>query len=267
MTATECVICRSFCSRCEILVNGTSYHRACYEQLLRNLAEMQADVGRTELRLQSLASEMEWEKSIGAKVGRFLSGASARTPAILEAQAAVRDHLVSSSKQIEVVRGKVRALYDFWPTYPPDWEERRDSVVRAAGFRCRKCHAYNQFLHAHHKLPIAKGGDHRLQNLEPLCKECHEKRHGSRSFGAKKVAEPSAYSETLAFLEEAISARRTVRFQYQKRDGERSVRTIDPQGFKTVEHTLCVFGFCHLRRAERTFAIRRMTQLQKVPRL
>ena len=41
-------------------------------------------------------------------------------------------------------------------------------------FMCQN--RYN--LHVHHILPINHGGDHHIDNLISLCRDCHEEEHG-----------------------------------------------------------------------------------------
>jgi hypothetical protein len=65
-------------------------------------------------------------------------------------------------------------------------------------------------------------------------------------------------------LEWAIQSSQKVRFSYEKQNGEKSDRTVTPIDFKTVEQTLCLEGYCHLRRAKRTFAIKRMRSIRIV---
>ncbi len=65
-------------------------------------------------------------------------------------------------------------------------------------------------------------------------------------------------------LEWAIQSSQKVRFSYEKWNGEKSDRTVTPIDFKTVEQSLSLEGYCHLRRAKRTFAIERMRDIRIV---
>ncbi len=79
----------------------------------------------------------------------------------------------------------------------------------------------------------------------------------------KPVSEVEAESvePKVKLLEWAIQSSQKVRFSYEKRNGEKSNRTITPINFKTVGQTLCLEGYCNLRRAKRTFAIKRMQDI------
>jgi hypothetical protein len=69
--------------------------------------------------------------------------------------------------------------------YPPDWKARTKAVFRRDDYTCQSCgeksgpHAGEEGaeLLAHHEAPLAKGRSNRLDNLETLCVECHEREH------------------------------------------------------------------------------------------
>jgi len=67
-------------------------------------------------------------------------------------------------------------------SYPDDWDERRRRVYERDGYTCQSCgsqggKAGNTELHAHHIIPISRGGSNKLSNLTTLCKECHNQKH------------------------------------------------------------------------------------------
>ena len=63
--------------------------------------------------------------------------------------------------------------------YPDDWDERRSRVYERDGYACQNCGVQGgpygaAELHADHITPISKGGSHRLDNLQTLCRTCHD---------------------------------------------------------------------------------------------
>ena len=44
--------------------------------------------------------------------------------------------LSQESTRVQNLRKKV---YDYWPSYPPDWEERRQEVISRAKEKCQEC--------------------------------------------------------------------------------------------------------------------------------
>jgi len=62
--------------------------------------------------------------------------------------------------------------------YPSDWNRRRKRVYQRDNYTCQMCGLRggpygNTELHAHHQVPISRGGGHQLSNLVTLCKTCH----------------------------------------------------------------------------------------------
>ncbi|RYH75527.1 hypothetical protein EVU94_00800 [Flavobacteriaceae bacterium 144Ye] len=66
-------------------------------------------------------------------------------------------------------------------------------------------------------------------------------------------------------LQLGISYNLNVKFNYHKSiqfdGGVQSLRTIKPSEFKTVGNSLCIVGYCYMRKEDRTFNIERMSKL------
>jgi len=177
-------------------------------------------------------------------------------------RAIIESHSTTSRINVDVaqIRGQLTSLWDFWPTYPPDWESRKDAVLIASNHRCQRCGATGISIHVHHVRRIGMGGSHRLENLEATCAHCHGREHG-KDFEEREFspgAKPSAYTKRVDLIRRAIEECRDIRFSYKKFEGEKSTRTLTPRLLKQVGQSLCVEGWCHLRKDTRSFAIQRM---------
>ena len=78
---------------------------------------------------------------------------------------------------------------------PPDWQDRRRIILNRDGHRCQRCGAKSLpsnevALDVHHVRPRSRGGTHALENLEPLCQQCHAKRHPGNSELAERANLP-----------------------------------------------------------------------------
>ncbi len=77
-----------------------------------------------------------------------------------------------------------------------DWQKRRKEFLRSCGEECNRCFiprwlaeiAYDQDLHVHHK-SYANLGSERWEDLEPLCRRCHD----IETFGHSKFREIRSY--------------------------------------------------------------------------
>jgi len=71
--------------------------------------------------------------------------------------------------------------------YPPDWDSRRRRVYRRDNYTCTNCGVGggdrgDEELHAHHVVPISKGGSHKTSNLTTLCRDCHHAIHHKKKY-------------------------------------------------------------------------------------
>ena len=64
------------------------------------------------------------------------------------------------------------------------WKTLSDSCKKLADYMCNRCESTEK-LHAHHKT-YDRVGDERMEDLECLCKSCHENEHG-KSLGRAVV--------------------------------------------------------------------------------
>lgn len=66
--------------------------------------------------------------------------------------------------------------------YGSNWKQLSEECRRRYGYICQKCKRsflHNKLsLHAHHIIPLSKGGRNVLSNLIALCEDCHSKEHG-----------------------------------------------------------------------------------------
>lgn len=67
-------------------------------------------------------------------------------------------------------------------SYPSDWDTRRKKIYSRDDYTCQNCgikgknHGSTE-LHAHHIVPVSKGGSHDTNNLVTICDQCHKSIH------------------------------------------------------------------------------------------
>lgn len=89
--------------------------------------------------------------------------------------------------------------------YPDDWDRRRKRVLARDHYQCIACGATggprgDTELHVDHVRPKARGGGHGLDNLQTLCRRCHDEKHG---FEVADDPEPERPVGVVARLERA----------------------------------------------------------------
>lgn len=271
--AVKCFIC----STEEIdfsLTDGRSLHRGCVG-VLSDLVE--AEANRLRMQTQLRLVKQERESFFGTVSALFGSSRLDEKVAELRSELTglenqereLRDEFEGTRASVDPA-AVLEDIYDFWPDYPPDWDERKAELRMLKNERCEACRATRR-LQGHHKVPFWQGGSNKMDNLELLCIDCHGKEHGKdfRRDGFDEAHSKLTDKEEL--IASAIRGGRKISFMYKKWDedagrpekrGQR--RTIMPERFVDVESsrrtgfTRCVEGHCDLRNARRRFATRRM---------
>jgi len=131
-------------------------------------------------------------------------------------------------------------------TYPEDWNERRKKVLDRDGYKCQKCGKEDTELHVHHRIPISRGGNHKLSNLITLCSSCHENQHPIKSH-----------------LNRAIQEKITIKMWYTNKDGFTSWRLLDPYDLIYHEYFGKEFlvGYDHWKNEIRFFTPKRISRV------
>lgn len=121
--------------------------------------------------------------------------------------------------------------------YPDDWDGRRREVYRRDNHTCQDCgarggHRGDAELHAHHKVPVSKGGSHEYSNLTTLCRDCHEQVHGHRIPGGSRENRESAFKYGIHNIGD-----------YLPTDGETGdVEAADPEELSLLEMRVAAFA-------------------------
>jgi ribosomal protein S27AE len=64
--------------------------------------------------------------------------------------------------------------------YPSNWEDIKNVLFERYNNACANCGRSSTPLEAHHIVPVSAGGSHKLDNLAPLCPQCHGAIHSDR---------------------------------------------------------------------------------------
>jgi HNH endonuclease len=260
-----CCICEETWTSGKVLIDGSVFHEHCWSELAANSQHLS-------LQRDAIVGELNKSTSLFGVLANWVSSGRKHRDDMLRAQ------LADLSSQIDSITEKLRGLYDVWPNYPPDWEQRRQFAIQRDGKTCAKC-GVDERLHLHHKRAIREGGSHRLTNLVLLCEVCHSDAHGGTTFHYQEGNDnQTSVEKRIRLISEAIALGRDVHFRYEKYDGTITRRTVTPRELRKLSNSelkslsgrdvirkegrLCMFGYCHLREADRVFAIDRIRGLR-----
>ena len=259
----SCFICGRECIQGPMLSDGSVYHQQCYDKESQCREHLDRQTHSNQQEILRLSRQVEEEQSFFVRLRRLFSDSESEVPNLRKriAELEQETHRLSQERTRHLLT--LERLHEYWLTYPPDWDSRCKQVRERFPY-CQGKGPHSGFLHVHHKIPISKGGNHRLENLTVLCEHCHSEEHGGITFRYEGIDRPSASAQKLALLRQAISNNQIVHFSYTKRDGSESVRSIRPVKIETVSNSLCVSGYCYLRQEDRIFAIKRMRGVEIV---
>jgi len=258
----RCVICGYPAHQYNSLVNGKVFHEECYKCLLQAQIRIEENIVFLRKRIHELKTKQEKARSVIGRLRIWLTGEQEDIIDTILRNSHPELKMAELLKLNETISNNLQSLYDYWPTYPPDWETRKDKVRSNQQF-CEECRQHIGPLHVHHIIPLSKGGNHKNENLKLLCEGCHSTVHGGRDFTySYPDEEPSSYIQRLRMLREAINNGQIVRFSYTRYDGVQSLRSIIPHEIIPVNDTACVTGYCYLREEKRTFSVKRMKNVR-----
>lgn len=266
---TLCNICKKPVTQRRVtLTNGSTVHETCLKSLQEKELKLKSNLTELKDHLYSIKMELAKRNRVGFKIFSVFTKPIISIDEIKKDKEKTEKLISNLSFNVLWVYNALVSIYDFFSTYPPDWDERKNQIIERDGKYCKRC-GNSRNLHVHHVTPLSKGGTNEIANLQFLCEDCHSKKHGGRDFSGKFKNSETAFSKRLSSIEIAIQQRKQISFGYKKpsQKGYKK-RTIKPIRLKKVPHrdrinfTLCVFGYCELRKANRKFALKRMKGLK-----
>lgn len=166
----------------------------------------------------------------------------------------------------------------------PPWSQVRQIAFEVLGRSCASCGA-GYDLQVHHVRPVSQGGTNSLENLQVLCRSCHNKIHGQSSGSGEAYGfeqdfvdmddadESEKYDQHGRFpgrrtqkairIMEAIDAGQNIRFDYKKWEAtEQESRRVIPIRIYVRDQRQYLVAYCLDRRAERNFRLARMKNIE-----
>ena len=265
-----CNLCKHQVSNGLSLSNGDMIHESCLQSLQAKEQEINDEILAQHEKLSRLRRKIDRHKGVVFRIVSIFSKPSTDIADIEKETTIIQEKIEKLSRDLVSLNASSARNYDYFLTYPPDWEARRKQVVERDNDQCSKCGSLNN-LHLHHIKPLSKGGNNKIANLRLLCENCHSKEHGGRDFSGEFNRSETAFSKRVANIRYAIENGRQIKFGYKKpTDKGHKQRVVNPGELINIPHvrdsgsTLCVRGYCELRKAERTFALKRMRGLKVI---
>jgi hypothetical protein len=257
-----CPVCSLPSDRGVSLSTGKVVHEGCFSELTRSLSDAEHTLHMLKNQQAALSAQLERQASLWGALLRLFDG-SPDSEQLRRRLAATAESLRAADTHRANLLAKALPIFDTMLNYPPDWASRSAAVSKRDGV-CTACGS-GRVLQAHHVIPLSKGGTNRLSNLRLLCERCHQQEHGAKDFKRTRAKDQLAIADRVQTLQSAITMNCDVEFLYRKpAETSHRKRVVTPKSLIEVEHhrddgqTLCLTGYCHTRKAERVFALKRM---------
>jgi hypothetical protein len=267
---STCQICNETVTDGIHLSNGGTIHEECLESIEAKIKKSTYEIAVKKNEIISLQKELKKREGIGFKIFSVFTKPEMDNAEIEALLPLLKLKIKGLSKTKESLQSSLLQIYDYYLTYPPDWEKRRKEVADRDGEHCSQCGG-SLHIHLHHIIPLSKGGSNNISNLKLLCGKCHSATHGGKDFTGEFSTSETAFSKRVANIRFAIDNERKIKFGYKKySDESHQQRTVKPEAIISVDHqiksgsTLCVRGYCELRGEERVFALKRMRGLKVI---
>ncbi len=248
-----CTVCKQFADyEYDIaLSNGNHLHSSC-------LIKLQMREDEIEVKLRRRSSQL-------------ILSLFAKSEAV-ERDVISEEEVRNLSTELTKIKNTLTSIFDFFPICPPDWDERKRYLIQLNGSICFSCEEEGDVFLIH-EIPLCEYGTNELDNLELICKPCHESMYGkSDVFGNFTLnSSQSEFSEQVAEIQSAMHNNQRIRFDYKKPKAKTwMTRVVVPERLLNIPNsresgeTLCVEGYCELRQANRVFALERMQDLEVI---
>ncbi len=268
--SNSCPLCQSNASTGVQLSNGKIVHKLCLKALQDQQEKIGVEVSKKHWEINRIRQQIKKQNSIVFKFKSLFSKPQFEVDELTNSISTLKSDVEELTLRLSRIKKELSSIYDYFLSYPPDWDERRQLLINTEGNFCNNCRSLSH-LHIHHIMPLSKGGTNELSNLKLLCEKCHSGEHGGRDFSGEFSHNETAFSKRVADILYAINSGKRIKFGYRKStDKGFKQRTVHPAMLVNVDHqhdsesTLCVRGYCELRKAERTFALKRMRGLKVI---
>ena len=187
-------------------------------------------------------------------------------------EVASEEEVRSLSAELTKLKDTLTLIYDFLPSWPPDWNERKRYLIQQNGSICSSCGEEGD-VYLVHEIDLCEGGTNELDNLELICKPCHESMYEKGDIFGDFTLNPSQseFAPQVKEIQSAINNNQRIQFDYKKPNAKTwMTRVVVPDRLFNIPNsresgqTLCVEGFCELRQDIRVFALERMQDLEVI---
>ena len=211
----RCVLCNKEVKDETALTNGQAVHHECKIQLENAIESFEANIIFYDNRIARFGADIKKKDGALYRAVNIFKDVDREIYTIAQSLTTAKSSRQRTLWRIADRKAKLNIIYDYFPTYPDDWDERRKTVTERDGDSCSIC-GNDGNLQLHHATPLSKGGSNKISNLVLLCNFCHSNEHGGRDFSREYHNDETAFAKRVSTLQNAIRFEARVEFLYRK---------------------------------------------------
>lgn len=193
-----CTVCKQYANYeyDMMLSNGEHLHSSCLIKL--------------QMRSDEIEVALRWQSS------QLILSLFARAE-VADGEVASEDEVERLSSELKKLKDTLTAIYDFLPSWPPDWHERKGYLIQQNGSICSSCGEEGD-VYLVHEIPLCEDGTNELDNLELICKPCYESMHGTGDIFSSFTlnSSQSEFAPQVKEIQSAIKNNWRIQFDYKK---------------------------------------------------
>ncbi len=268
-----CFICIKTCIESNLLQNGMRYHQECLDKLESKETLFDKRIRKDENKLYNIRSQINQAYNQRGFIQKLFSVVPNSIEDLKKQENTWKEEF-SSLKQgrnkLLIDREiELRKVYDYWLTKPPDWGNRSFELRQHQKYcmDCGKSATKGNPLQVHHIIPVSHGGHHKVENLEVLCLEFHQKEHPfniSQDFqgNSSPSNKSNRYSGLIDKIEKSKKESLYISFKYRRFEGVRDKHIVQAEKLISKEDGMYFTGFCYLSNTSRDFKLKNMYKIE-----
>ncbi len=266
MDTNYCCLCNNPVNSNNFLLDGRKFHDRCINKLKGSYTQWNTEIKFTKEKIYSKRSKINSilnTRSFFQKLfGNIPNSVNQIKNEIEQLNAELNRYKRLKQRVLDEKKKKLSELYDYWPTRPPDWDNRSYQLRYSYGY-CQNCGArksYNNPLQVHHIIPVSQGGNHKPKNLEVICLRCHKKKHKFDIEG-ENSNRSSRVNDNLSLINQALNSNKYLKFKHRLFE-----KTYDKHIVKVKEvyheGVPRIKAHCYLNDFERQFRIDKLSKIE-----
>lgn len=134
-----CLVCQNIATNGVHLSSGKTVHEACLKKLQTTLEETESEIGEKQSEIRRIRSIIEEQNGFAFKLKSLFSKPQVELDELNFSVSHLQYDIDNLLSNLFKIKTNLSSIYDYFLSYPPDWDERRQLLIDAKGSACSNC--------------------------------------------------------------------------------------------------------------------------------